>query len=152
MNTQMNLSKVNRTPWRRYRAWFLVLLSFPLLAMQALSNQNPVYPEVLTSWTGLEESSTMVDVSFQVVRCQANAAPTMTLHVFNEGGQVSSINFTLTIVDNATGQTFIHVVAPFNIPFADMQKGECGGGTHPNLSFDLPPTFDGSNLTVTIQY
>ena len=107
---------------------FLVfwLFSIPAFAGSKDSN-NPVDPEILSPWMRLEESSTMVDVSYQVIRCVPGGPASVMLQVFNEGGLVDNIGFTLTITDNASGATVSPVFPAFSIPFAAIHAGACGG-------------------------
>lgn len=123
----------------------------PFLGNQAVAQSSgPTYPMEQTMWTGLEESATMVDVSYRVMKCDASAPSQVMLQVFNEGGLVSAIGFTLTIEDNASEASFSHTVSSFPVSVGSIVTGQCGSTS--NLIIDLPAGYDGSNLHVDINY
>lgn len=153
----MKQSVINSTAFLAPNFWVrTVLILFwctsGLFSNRAEAQSSPVaYPEILTMWTGLEESPQMIDVSYQVVRCSAGAPSRLMLHVFNEGGETNQVGFTLNIVDIASGQSYTHAVATFSIPFAEMQIGDCQG-VHSHLVIDLPAGYQGNNISVSITY
>ena len=143
------------TKARNSFALVLIALSFFALCAPAFAghepSKNPDIPEVLRPWVGLEESSSMIDVSYQVVRCAPGQSAKVLLSVFNEGGRVNSIGFTLTITDQTSGEIVNQVIPSFSIPFANILTGDCNG-THPQLSFALPTSIDVNNMTIVISY
>lgn len=153
MKQKVHVSKLGQGRSRGRVAMLLLLGAFlsPVFSGTSVAQATSTsYPLEETMWTGLEESASMVDVSFHVVKCQAADPSRVMLQVFNEGDLVNAIGFTLSITDEATQQSFNHTVASFPISIGTILTGECGSNA--NLVIDLPAGYDGSNLSLDITY
>jgi len=147
--------QIAASDWRK--VIFSGLLLFGLV-WTSFAGSVPVYvndsgdPEVLKDWSRLEESATLVDVSYKVVRCSAGGPASVLLQIFNEGGMVSNIGFSLSITDLTTGSVTSHSIQSVAAPFAQIITGTCDGADQPLLKFDLPSGFDGANVSIVISY
>jgi hypothetical protein len=126
-------------------ALFMLALFFSM----SLSAQNE--PEILKSWTPLEDAKFHYDVSYTIVKCNADSNAIVLLNAFNEGGAYSKVGFTLNFSDE-NGNTSQKVIVPFASKLGDMFIARCNSEEYSNLKFDFPSNIDLASMKIEITY
>ncbi len=126
----------------------LFFISVPQPSQAQSENQEP---EFIQGWKALEEAEFHFDVMYAVVKCNPDSQPMILMNAFNEGGNVSSIGFTLDFTDG-NGNTAQHIIEKFDIEFADMQIASCDSDDNAHLKFAVPDGLDAASLSIEITY
>lgn len=130
----------------------LLKLSLVLLAsitFSALSAQTSE-PQVYKEWQMLEESKTMIDVSYRVLKCSETNQ--IHLMVFNENVMDQNARFSLEVTEEVSGQKLVKDF-DFAATKATMYKADCSNNTLLGaLKFDLPSNYDPTKLSVKLTF
>ena len=95
------------------------------------------------------ESSSHIDVSYRIVKCDPAANAELHLQVFNEKATADNAKFDVLIADATSGQSFTTSVTK-PVALAEMIIADCG--TTSNLKIAIPSAYDPATLTVTITF
>ncbi|MDP1843149.1 MAG: hypothetical protein Q8K64_06975 [Sediminibacterium sp.] len=122
-----------------------------LLALPAMSNaQTPINPIVYKDWVMIDESPTMLDVSYRVIKC--TSVNQIHLMVFNENNFDQTANFELEVTNTKDGLKFTKAYN-FATQKATIYKADCDSEPAlEKLKIDLPAGYDPTNLTVKITF
>jgi hypothetical protein len=127
-------------------AFIALMLGLPGL----IHAQTKPEPVVYQDWITLEESLTLIDVSYRVIKC-SNAIQ-IHLLVFNENNIDQTAHFELEIINNSNKVSFKKEIN-YATTKATIYKAECDSDNSlDKLKFELPSNFDPKNITVKITY
>lgn len=124
-----------------------LILAVIMLAPISNSLSAQTEPEIIKGWSQLPEAEFFFDSAYAVLKCDSEASPKIVLEVFNEGGNVNSISFEITIMDH-TGTTSEITVPKFDIAPSKYLRFKCGDPELEFLSFDIPEGIDATTLFI----
>lgn len=130
----------------------LLKLSLVLLASCIYSGlfAQTTEPQVYKEWQMLDESKTMIDVSYRVLKCSETNQ--IHLMIFNENVIDQNAQFSLEVTDETSGQKLVKDF-DFATTKATMYKADCSNNTLLSaLKFALPSDYDPAKLSVKLTF
>lgn len=131
---------------------FIYSIVFLLIALPSLVKaQAPSTSTVYQPWTKLGESTTMMDVSGQVIRCHPDSSAQLHLNVFNEGTADQLAHFTVILTNPITlGQVTKEVSR--NSEKYKMLIAGCDDNNYPDLKINIPVGWDPATVKISINF
>ena len=128
------------------KLFITVLIALPSVSnAQMQSNSATIYQP----WTKLGESSTMMDVSGQVIRCHPDSSAQLHLNVFNENSIDQLAHFTIRIT-NPLSQDQVTKEVSRSMEKYKMALANCEDNNYPDLRINIPLGWDPSTVKITI--
>ena len=132
---------------------FLYSFVFMLLTLASLVNAQAQPPSatVYQPWTKLGESTTMMDVSGQVIRCHPDSSAQLHLNVFNENSVDQLAHFTIRITNPVTLEQVTKEVSR-NMEKFKMAIVNCEDNNYSDLRMNIPVGWDPTTVKITITF
>ena len=127
---------------------FLVPLIAILIALPAITKaQGPV---IYKDWEMIIESTTLMDISYRVIKC--DTANQIHLLIFNENSIDQVAHFDLEITNTDNGEKYTKEIN-FSCTKATVYKALCeSDATMDPLKINLPANFNPAGLTVKLTF
>lgn len=129
----------------------MILVLAIMCSSQLVHSQNlPEVPVVYKNWLILGESSSHLDVSYRVVKC--DGVNKVELKVISENNTNAVLHCTVTITNPLNGEKITREINMNVVSFQTLAPSCGAGNPQPDLKIDLPASFDPTNLTTTIKF
>lgn len=124
----------------------IVMMALPAL----VKAQSPGNPVIYKDWEMIIESTTLLDVSFRVIKC--DTANQIHLMIFNENTMSQTAHFDLEITNTDSGEKFTKEIN-FAATKATVHKALCDfDASLEALKFNIPANFNPGSLTVKLTF
>ena len=130
-----------------YSFVFLLMTFATMVKAQA----QPAAATVYQQWTKLGESTTMMDVSGQVIRCHPDSSAQLHLNVFNENSIDQLAHFTIRFTNPVTLEEVTKEVSRNTEKFK-MLIASCDDNNYPDLRINIPVGWDPATVKITLTF
>ena len=130
------------------KLFIAVLIALPSVSNAQMQLQSAT---VYQPWTKLGESTTMMDVSGQVIRCHPDSSAQLHLNVFNENSVDQLAHFTIRITNPVTLEQVTKEVSR-NMEKFKMAIVNCEDNNYSDLRMNIPVGWDPTTVKITITF
>ncbi len=130
---------------------FLYAVIAALVALPGLTKaQSPAEPVIYSNWEMLIESTTLIDISYRVIKCETT--PQVHLMIFNENSIDQTAHFEIEISNGTTGEKFTKEIN-FAAKKATVFKALCESDSSLDpLKINLPANYDPGAIKIKITF